>query len=159
MLFQVLAINIKIMENKVAEIKVSYFNNTSEKIKITGSLKAFQVLLGSWNIDTLELQEEFKILMLNYANEVLGVYNLSKGGVSGTVVDIKLLFAVALKCHASNIIIAHNHPSGTLIPSESDKTITAKIKKASELLDIKLIDHLIVTKEGYYSFSEFGLLS
>ncbi|WP_207209779.1 JAB domain-containing protein [Flavobacterium beibuense] len=147
------------MENKVAEIKVSYFNNTSEKIKITGSLKAFQVLLGSWNIDTLELQEEFKILMLNYANEVLGVYNLSKGGVSGTVVDIKLLFAVALKCHASNIIIAHNHPSGTLIPSESDKTITAKIKKASELLDIKLIDHLIVTKEGYYSFSEFGLLS
>ena len=144
---------------KVNEIKVSYSTENTKKQKITNSNVAFQVLLGSWNTDTLELQEEFKILMLNYANDVLGVYSLSKGGASGTVVDIKLLFAVALKCYASNIIIAHNHPSGNLFPSESDKIITSKIKKASHLLDIKLIDHLIITKNGYYSFSEFGLLS
>ena len=118
---------------------MSYSTENTKKQKITNSNVAFQVLLGSWNTDTLELQEEFKILMLNYANDVLG--------------------AVALKCYASNIIIAHNHPSGNLFPSESDKIITSKIKKASHLLDIKLIDHLIITKNGYYSFSEFGLLS
>lgn len=158
--FHVLAIYIFMtMKNKVAEINISYSSNIIERVKITGSLEAFQVLLKSWNHETLELQEEFKVLMLNYANEVLGICSLSKGGVSGTVVDVKILFAVALKCHASNIIIAHNHPSGALMPSESDRTITNKIKKASEFLDIKLIDHLIVTKGGYYSFTESGLIS
>jgi DNA repair protein RadC len=96
-------------------------------------------------------------LLLNRGNQVLGVYSMSKGGVSGTIVDAKLVFSVALKCNASSIIIAHNHPSGSLTPSEADKRLTQKLKKASQYLDIVLLDHIIVTKEDFYSFSDNGL--
>lgn len=144
------------MEN-VAEIKVSY-SSLKSKLKITGSVSAYEVLKQAWNISIIELQEEFKVLLLNYANDVLGVYSLSKGGISNTVVDIRLLFAVALKCNATSIIVSHNHPSGNLFPSEADKTITKKIKAAGEILDIKLLDHLILTKESFYSFSENGII-
>jgi len=146
------------MENHLAEITVSYTSQHILKQKITSSQVAFQILLSSWNSNRIELQEECKILLLNRGNKALGVYHLSKGGVSGTVVDAKLVFAVALKCNASGIILCHNHPSGNLYPSEADKFITSKIKKAGELLDIVLTDHLIITSEGYYSFSENGLL-
>lgn len=141
------------MENLLAEIQVSYNTNSSIKPKIESSHSAYEILLASWFAGTLELQEEFKVLLLNRANHVLGIYNLSKGGTAGTVVDIKILFAVALKCNATSIIVAHNHPSGRLKPSLQDIEITKKIKGASELLDIKLLDHLIISKNGYYSFT------
>ncbi len=141
------------MENLLAEIQVSYNTNSSIKPKIESSHSAYEILLASWFAGTIELQEEFKVLLLNRANQVLGIYNLSKGGTAGTVVDIKILFAVALKCNASSIIVAHNHPSARLKPSLQDIEITKKIKGASELLDIKLLDHLIISKNGYYSFT------
>lgn len=141
------------MENVLAEIQVSYNTNSRVKPKITSSHSAYEVIQSSWFSGTMELQEEFKVLLLNRANNVLGIYNLSKGGSAGTIVDVKLLFAVALKCNAAAIIIAHNHPSGNLKPSEQDIEITQKIKNASELLEIKLLDHLIITKNGYYSFA------
>jgi DNA repair protein RadC len=109
-------------------------------------------------MDTIELQEEFKVLLLNRANMILGIYNLSKGGVFGTIVDIKLLLAAAIKSNASSMIVAHNHPSGNLKPSVSDKRLTKKIKEGAKLLDVELLDHLIVTKLFYYSFSDDGLL-
>ena len=84
---------------------------------------------------------------------------MSKGGVSGTFVDAKLVFSVALKCNASSIIIAHNHPSSNLNPSEADKSLTKKLKSAGQFLDITLLDHLIITKDGYYSFSDDGLMN
>jgi DNA repair protein RadC len=145
------------MENVIAEIQVSYNTNSRVKQKITSSGSAFEILKSSWNEGRLELQEEFKVLLLNRANDVLGIYNMSKGGVSGTVVDVRLLFAVALKCNASGIIITHNHPSGNLQPSEADKEITKKIKQASEIFDIKLIDHIIITHLGYFSFLDNGI--
>ena len=107
-------------------------------------------------MDTIELQEEFKVVLLNRANEVLGVYSLSKGGITGTIVDQRLIFAVALKCNATGIILCHNHPSGNLKPSEADVTMTSKIKKCGELFDISLLDHLIITKNGYFSFTQDG---
>ena len=140
------------MENVIAEIQVSYNTNSRVKHKITSSASAYQLLKSYWNDGRLELQEEFKVILLNRANEVLGIYNMSMGSISGTVVDIRLLFAVALKCNASGILISHNHPSGNLNPSEADKELTKKIKQASEIFDIKLIDHIIVTHLGYYSF-------
>jgi DNA repair protein RadC len=143
---------ISIME--IAELRVSYSNNNKEKLIINNSKESFDVLMACWNKHTIELQEEFKVLLLNRNNQVLGIYPLSKGGMAGTVVDAKLVFSVALKCSASSIIIAHNHPSGNLEPSEADKNITSKLKKAGEHLDIALIDHLIITKIGYYSFSD-----
>jgi DNA repair protein RadC len=145
--------------NEVAEIKISYSTTSTPKIKITSVNKAFEVLLNSWDLDTIELQEEFKVLLLNRANEVLGIYPLSKGGITGTVVDSRLIFAVALKCNATGILLCHNHPSGNLKPSDNDISLTRSIKKCADFLDITLIDHLIITKNGFFSFSNEGKLS
>ncbi|MES2573337.1 MAG: JAB domain-containing protein [Bacteroidota bacterium] len=146
------------MINELAEIQVSYTTSNSNKIKITSSQIASELLVNSWCKDTIELQEEFKVILLNRSNETLGIYSLSKGGTTGTVVDVRLLFAVALKCNSTGIIISHNHPSGKLQPSNIDITLTKKIKKCSNFFDIVLIDHLIITKNGYYSFSNEGLI-
>ncbi len=145
--------------SEVAEIRVSYSTNNTYKIRVNSVLKAYQLLLSSWDSNIIELQEEFKILLLNRANEALGIYPLSKGGIAGTVVDVRLIFAVALKCNASGLILSHNHPSGKLIPSDADVTLTRKIKKCADLLDVNLIDHIIVTRAGYYSFTNEGKLS
>lgn len=151
--------DIQSKNSEVAEIKVSYSTANTPKIKITSVNKAFEVLLSLWDLNTIELQEEFKVLLLNRANEVLGIYPLSKGGITGTVVDSRLIFAVALKCNALGIILCHNHPSGNLKPSDADITLTRSIKKCADLLDINLIDHLIITKRGFFSFSSEGKLS
>jgi DNA repair protein RadC len=143
---------------KISEISVSYTNSSQKRQKIRNSDDSFKILLESWNKNTIELQEEFKVLLLNRSNTVLGVYLLSKGGVASTVVDPKLVFAVALKCNASSIIISHNHPSGGLKPSESDKVLTQKLKKAGQYLDISVLDHIIVTKDDFYSFADNGIL-
>lgn len=146
--------------NEIAEIDVRYKTSIAKESRITicNSNDAFKYLQNSWNKDIIELQEEFKVLLLNNNNEVLGLYNLSKGTTNGVNVDIKLIFAVALKACASAIIIAHNHPSGNLKPSKSDQQLTKKIKEASDFLDIKLLDHLILTKEGFLSFSDERLV-
>lgn len=146
-------------QSEVAEIKVSYSTDNTPKTTVTSVAKAYELLLSSWNMDIIELQEEFKVLLLNRANEALGVYQLSKGGISGTVVDLRLIFAVALKCNASSIILSHNHPSGKLQPSDADINLTSKIKKCADLLDVGLIDHIIVSKVGFYSFSNEGMLN
>lgn len=143
---------------EISEISVSYSNSNKEKLKVNNSKKSYEILLDSWDKKTIELQEEFKIILLNRSNTVLGIYPLSKGGVSGVIVDAKLVFSVALKCNASSIIVAHNHPSENLTPSEADKNITKKLKKAGEYLDIVLLDHLIITKDSYFSFADNGLL-
>lgn len=142
--------------NKLAEIKVSYKTENTSKEKVITSFKAYEVLLNNWSLDTIELQEEFKILLLNNSNQVLGIYEMSKGGITGTVVDVRLLFAVVLKCNATGVLLAHNHPSGKLIPSECDLSLTKKIKAGAEILDIRLHDHIIVTKNGYYSMADDG---
>ena len=139
---------------EIAEVQVSYNTTNKEHLKIKDSNSTYELLLSCWNKNTIQLQEEFKVLLLNRNNQVLGIYSLSKGGVSGTVVDSKLLFSVALKANASGIILSHNHPSGNLNPSEVDKAITNKIKEASKLLDIQLLDHLVITKDSYYSFAD-----
>lgn len=143
---------------KISEINISYSNKNKQRIKIDNSRQSYQAFFNCWSKDTIELQEEFKVLLLNRNNELLGVYSLSKGGVASTVVDAKLLFSVALKANASNIIIAHNHPSGNLIPSESDKRLTKKLKKAGKFLDILLLDHLIISKNDFFSFANHNLL-
>ena len=144
--------------NEIAEIKVSYNSVSTPEVKITSVQKAAEILLSTWDNDTIELQEEFKVMFLNRANLVLGIYPLSKGTTSGTLVDVKLIFGVALKSNASGIIITHNHPSGNLKPSDADIELTKKIKKCSDFLDITLIDHIILTKNGYFSFSNEGKL-
>ncbi len=143
---------------EVAEIKVSYSNTNPEKVKVTNSQIIYDLIIQKWNLDLIEFQEEVKIVLLNRANIVLGIYEMSKGGVSGTVVDIKIILGIALKCNASGIIIVHNHPSGSLIASDADKDITKRLKDAARTLELLLLDHLIITKDGYLSFSDAGLL-
>lgn len=143
---------------EIAEIKVSYSNTNLEKVRVTNSQIIYEILISNWNLDLIEFQEEVKVVFLNKANVVLGIHYLSKGGVSGTIVDIKIILGIALKCNASGIILAHNHPSGNLKPSESDKTITKRLKDAGALLDLVLLDHLIITKVDYYSFKDNGLM-
>jgi len=143
---------------KISEISVSYSNSNQKKLKVKNSKESYKMLLNSWDKNIIELQEEFKVLLLNRSNSILGVYSMSKGGVAGTVVDPKLVFSVALKCNASSIIVCHNHPSGNLVPSEADKNLTQKLKIAGQYLDITLLDHLIITKESFYSFADSGLL-
>lgn len=144
----------------VAEIEISYHPKIkpSNRPKIGESGSAYEILLQTWNSGSIELQEEFKVMFLNQGMRVLGILEMSKGGCTATVADQRIIFAAALKANATGVIFSHNHPSGNLKPSEADKIITDKFKKIGELLDIKVIDHLIVTKEGYYSFADNGLL-
>ena len=139
---------------EVAEIKVSYSNTNPDRVQVTNSQIMYQVIMKHWNMSILEYQVEVKVILLNRANIVLGIYEMSKGGISGTVVDIRIILGVALKCNASSIILVHNHPSGKLVPSEPDKAITKKLKEACNLLDICLLDHLIISRFGYYSFTD-----
>jgi len=143
---------------KVAEIQVTYKRKGDEEVKITKSKDAFELMLSNWNKNILQYQEEVKVLLLNRANIVLGIYELSKGGTAGCIVDIKMILSVALKCNAQSIILIHNHPSGNLKPSKADISITNKLKKACEIVDLVLLDHLIITKESFYSFADNNIL-
>ena len=123
--------------------------------KIGSSQDAFEVLQPIMG----ELQhEEFWILYLNNSNKILHKAQLSKGGITGTLVDVRLLMRQSLELGAVALILAHNHPSGTLKPSQADKEITHKIKNASESLDIRVLDHLIITQKEYFSFADNQLL-
>ena len=102
----------------------------------------------------MNIKEEAVVLFLNRGNRVLGGYKVSSGGITGTVVDIRIILAIALKCLASGMILAHTHPSGELNPSNADKGLTQKLKEAANLMDISLLDHLIITSETYYSFAD-----
>ena len=126
-----------------------------EKPKITSSKAVFNVMQPV--IGDLE-HEEFWVLYLNNSNKVLAKHQISKGGLTATIVDIRLLFKSALEFAAVAIIVCHNHPSGKLEPSTADKNLTQKIKTAGETLDIKLLDHLIVTQKSYFSFADEGIL-
>jgi DNA repair protein RadC len=143
---------------QVAEVQLTYKSKVSPKLrpKVSTSADAYTVLRGLWNSDTIELREEFKIFLLNRANKVLGVYDISSGGVAGTVVDAKLIFIAALRGLASSIILAHNHPSGNLQPSQQDIDLTHKISQGAKLLDLSVMDHIIVTTTEYYSFQDNG---
>lgn len=126
-----------------------------EKPKITSSKDVFHLMQPI--IGDLE-HEEFWVLFMNNSNKVLAKTQVSKGGLTATIVDVRLLFKRALELASVGMIVCHNHPSGKLLPSIADKQITQKIKKAGVTLDIKLLDHLIITQKAYFSFADEGLL-
>ncbi|WP_347159834.1 JAB domain-containing protein [Pontibacter chitinilyticus] len=153
----------KLLKNpsfQVAEVKLSYRARVkpSQRPQVTSSTDTYNILKQSWDTGKLEFVEQFKVLLLNRANRVLGIYELSTGGVAGTVADPKLVFVAALKACASSLILCHNHPSGNLKPSAADLQLTKKLKQGGELLDIAVLDHLILTSESYYSLADEGLL-
>ena len=146
--------------NQIAEVELIYRSKVkaSERPKITHSKDAYVIFKTNWDENKIELQEQFKVMLLNRANKVLGIYEVSTGGMTGTVADPKLIFAAALKAGACGIILVHNHPSNNLKPSIPDEQLTLKIKEGGKLLDIKLLDHLIISSEGYLSMADEGLV-
>lgn len=126
-----------------------------EKPKITSSQEAF-MLLQTYISDSLT--EEFWVLYLNQGNFVVRKEQISKGGISQTSVDLRVIFKIALQEMATSIILAHNHPSGNLNPSKADINLTEKIITAGKNLDIQVLDHLIVTQKSYFSFADEGLI-
>jgi DNA repair protein RadC len=145
---------------KVSEVNITYSPDykMADRPKISTSSEAYQVLRDQWSSDKIELLEEFEMLLLNRNNRVLGMINISQAGMSGTVADPKLIFVAALKAAASYIILAHNHPSGNLKPSAEDLRLTKKLVEGGKLLDMLVVDHLIITNEGFYSFCDEGLI-
>jgi len=124
------------------------------KNKITSSKVVFEIMRPI--IGELP-HEEFWVLFLNNSNKVISKSQLSKGGITGTIVDVRLVFKLALENGATSLILCHNHPSGNLDPSEADKQITTKLKTGGESLDVKVLDHLIITETNYYSFVDEGI--
>lgn len=138
--------------SRVSEIKLIYKNKVKspERIKIIDAKSASKLVYEFWDKDTIEHIEEVKLLLLNRSNQVLGLVTISKGGTTGSLIDIKIVLQYALKTNSSGIIIIHNHPSGNSKPSKADINITSKLKKACELLDISFLDHLIITPGGEF---------
>ncbi|SES06575.1 JAB domain-containing protein [Pedobacter rhizosphaerae] len=145
---------------KVAEVEVSYKSNynITERPKINCAKDAYSLLMQHWHLGKIEFIEEFKVILLNTTNRVLGIVDISTGGVQGTLADPKIIFSIALKTNSSKIILAHNHPSSNTNPSEADKKLTRKLMEGGKLLDIEVCDHLIVTNYSYYSFADDGIL-
>ena len=145
---------------KVAEIKVTYRPAISAKPIIRSSLDAYQVLKEFFEENTIGLQEQFVVLYMNRSNRVLGVFPVSKGGITGCLVDVRLILSVALTTATTGIMLAHNHPSGNLKPSRSDEEITLKIKEGCKYFDISVLDHIILSpiERQYFSFADEGLI-
>ncbi len=146
------------MKQQFAEIQVSYpgpdFITTAHQI--SSSHDAYELCMNIWNDETIALYEEFVVIYLNQNNRVIGYRLIGRGSTNACVVNVKLLIWLGLSCNCTSLILAHNHPSGNLEPSNNDVILTKKIQKAAELFEIKVLDHLIITTERYYSFSDEG---
>lgn len=142
----------------IAEITIAYSSKVkaSERKSISCSQDAANILRGVF--PSVEHREFFYLLCLNRANQLLGYQQISAGGISGTIADIRLIFQTALKANSCAIIISHCHPSGNTAPSDADKKLTTKIRDAGKLLDISVLDHIILTAETYLSFADENLL-
>ena len=147
-------------EMVIAEVELIYKQKVrpSHRPAITNSNDAYAIFSNLWDMDKIELQEEFKVLLLNRANKVLGIFNASSGGITGTVADPRLILMAAIKSVSTGLILCHNHPGGNLKPSRADEQLTQKIKQACLYLDITVLDHLVISNEGYYSFADEGIL-
>ena len=143
----------------ISEIELIYKSKSkpSGRPLINTAKDAFELFLKIWDQNKIELIEEFKALFLNRANKVLAFYPMSTGGITGTVADPRLVYIAALKVGACSVITAHNHPSGNLKPSRQDEELASKIREAGKFLDIKLLDNLIISSEGYFSFADEGV--
>jgi len=139
---------------RITEEKNTRYNS----IKISNAKEAYQAVKPCFSLETINLYEEFWAVYLNNYNQTIATAKIGEGGINGVVADIRKIFVIALEVQASGLIICHNHPSGQLEPSMADKNITSKIKSAGQVLDIKLLDHIIVTESDYYSFNNEGLI-
>jgi DNA repair protein RadC len=131
----------------------------AENVGVVNTIKSSKDIYAVLLADLSDLiSEEFWIIYLNHRNKIIGKEKISSGGLTATIVDIRMLFKGAVERLATSIILAHNHPSGTLKPSQADIKLTNKIKEAGQILDVQILDHLIISDTGYYSFADEGML-
>ena len=143
----------------ISEIEISYKPKSANHPVVKSSNDAYNYLVQFYPEETIALVEQFSVAFLNRANKIIGVQVVSKGGITGTIADPRLIMATALKAAATGIILCHNHPSGNLQASTADIEITKKIQSACNFLDIKLLDHIIISPSGtYLSFADESLL-
>lgn len=146
---------------QVSEIKVSYQPKVKaeNRYAVKDSQDAYNLLIKeAFDPNTIEYKEYVKLISLNRASKVMGITTISEGGIDCSVVDIRLILQIALLTHSSSIILAHNHPAGQLRPSRQDDSLTEKVRKAANLMEMTLQDHLIVSGDGYYSYADEGRL-
>lgn len=141
----------------VEEISISYKPTRIGNKPIVTSLDAYEILRLYYDPKTVALQESFVVIFLNNQNLVKGIHRLFVGGIASTIVDIRLIFSIALKSASTSIVISHNHPSGALKPSQQDLALTKRIREGCQILEIKLVDHLILSPYGnFYSMADGG---
>ena len=143
---------------RVAEVELSYRNRVPNKSrkKVVDSHSAYKVLRECFSDDTIDYRESFKVLYLNQNNHVLGWSTISEGGITKTMADVRLIMQGALLANATAMILAHNHPSGSIRPSREDDLLTRRIVEAAQLMDLRVADHIILTSEDYYSYDDEG---
>lgn len=143
----------------IPQVKLSYVSDgVGKRPSIRSSKEIETAIRESYAPGEIEYREYFKVVYLNRGNKVIGMQVVSMGGTATTVVDCKIIFTGALLANASGIVLAHNHPSGNTRPSIEDDKITRHIKDGCQTLDIKLMDHIIITEDDYYSYSDEGRL-
>jgi DNA repair protein RadC len=145
---------------ELAEIKISYKSKVkpSERKQILSSKDSYEILKNLFDEDTIEHHEEMILLCLNRANRLLGWVKISSGGITGTVCDPRVIFQIAISTNSTNIIIAHNHPGGNTKPSQEDINLTKRISHGGLILEIRLLDHIIISSESYFSFADEGMI-
>jgi DNA repair protein RadC len=142
----------------IGEVKLSYITKQDPETcpKITSPAVAVEIVRSLYSKHDIQRVELFMVIYLNRANRVIGWAKTSLGGISGTVVDARIVFQGAILKNASAMIVSHNHPSGQLIPSDADKRVTKKLVEGGKFLEIQVLDHIIITKNGHYSFADQG---
>lgn len=149
----------KEIKNAVYEVEIIYKRPLlNEMQQVTNSFTVEKLFREIVDPNRIDLKEFFFVMLLSSSNHVLGISQIGVGATKGTVVNIKEVFQLALRTNASGIILAHNHPSGGLKPSKADEEMTQRIQRIGELMEIKLFDHLILSSEGYFSFTDEGLI-
>lgn len=148
------------MQNIVSDVELTYKSKVkpADRVRVVSSNESHKVFRSVYDINKIEFKEFFYCMYLNRANRVLGVLLISEGGVSGCTADPKQIFQGALKLNASGIVLCHNHPSGNMTPSPQDNALTARLKTASKVLEIELLDHIILSpdEDVYYSYQDEG---
>ena len=142
----------------VGEVELTYKSTSRSRSKIYSSEDAYKILLPTYKEGTICYKEYFKVLLLSQSNQVLGYTLISEGGITETCADVRVILQAALLTNSVALILAHNHPSGNTKPSRQDMEITKQVKDAARLMRITVLDHLILTDTGYYSFADEGEL-
>ena len=143
---------------RVAEVGLTYRNRVPKKDRkqILDSYTAYKVLKDNFSDETIDYKETFKVLYMNLNCQVLGCSTISEGGITNTLADVRMILQGALLTNATGIVLAHNHPSGTLKPSKEDDRLTRRIVEAADIMNIRVNDHIILTSEGFYSYDDEG---